>query len=74
MSEVILRLDNSNDLDKIMRAISPYFQTVSIVGFTDQAKQENSPKIWDGNMDWLGKPWKVDAPFKPLSRDEIYDR
>ncbi|GBR73488.1 hypothetical protein NO1_0862 [Candidatus Termititenax aidoneus] len=74
MSEVILRLDDTSDLAKIMQAISPYFQTVSIVGFTDRAKQENSPKIWDGNMDWLGKPWKVDGPFKPLSRDEIYDR
>jgi hypothetical protein len=79
MSEIILRLDDTSDLDKIMRAISPYFQSVSVVGFADYSKkpvaeQDSAPKIWDGNLDWLGKPWKVAAPFKPLSRDEIYDR
>jgi hypothetical protein len=74
MSEVILRLDDTSDLDKIMRAISPYFQTVSIVGFTDQAKQENSLKIWDGKADWLDNPWKTTFPFKPLTKDEAHAR
>jgi hypothetical protein len=79
MSEVVLRLDNNNDIDKIMQAISPYFQTVSITTvpmecFTHFVQNVGSPKIWDGDMAWLGKPWNVDASFKPLTRAEIYDR
>jgi hypothetical protein len=32
-----------------------------------------SPDIWDGGMDWLGEPYIVDS-FKPLKRNEIYDK
>ncbi|MDR2428684.1 MAG: hypothetical protein LBD62_02640 [Candidatus Margulisbacteria bacterium] len=74
MSEIILRLDDTSDLDKIMQAISPYFQTVSVVGFTDNSKQVDAPKIWDGKAEWLDNPWKTEAPFKPLTKDEAHAR
>ena len=77
MSEVVLRLDDGSNLEKIMKAISPYFQNVSITTMPLNINtKENAPKIWDGKADWLKHPWKwtKKTPFKPLTREEIYDR
>ena len=77
MSEVVLRLDSNDNLEKIMKAISPYFQNVSIstIPLTVETPADK-PKIWDGKADWLEHPWKwtEKTPFKPLTREEIYDR
>lgn len=77
MSEVVLHLDDESNVEKIMKAISPYFQNVSITTMPlNIAAKENAPKIWKGKADWLEHPWewKEKTPFVPLTRNEIYDR
>jgi hypothetical protein len=65
MREVVLQLNNDVDFEKIKMLLAPLCKEITMLSAL--------PKFWDGSMDWLGKPYIVDS-FKPLTRDEIYDR
>jgi hypothetical protein len=69
MSEVILQIDDAIPFEQIVTVLAPYIKDAEI----KQAAGESKRKIWDGKMDCLQNPWKVDA-FIPLKREELYDR
>jgi hypothetical protein len=70
MSEVVLQIDDAIGLEKVMSLLSPYISVARVKEPTGEVCEQ---KIWDGNMDWLGETWEIPY-FKPIPREELYDR
>jgi hypothetical protein len=68
MSEVVLQLDSAMPFEKMIAILAPYIKKAEV-----KKKKEAPYKIWDGKMDCLMHPWKVDR-ITPLQREELYDR
>jgi hypothetical protein len=65
MRNIILQLSNDIDVTKLISLLEPFGKAVAI---------ETSPdKEPDKPVDWLGRIYQVDD-FKPLKREDIYDR
>jgi hypothetical protein len=69
MNEVILRINDEISLDRVISLLAPYIRNAEI----RQTTGESKGKIWDGDMECLQNPWKVDS-FTPLKREDLYDR
>jgi hypothetical protein len=65
MREIILQVNDDVDFEQIRTLLAPFGKRI--------AMSSASPRICDDSTDWLGEPYVVDS-FKPLGRDEIYDR
>ncbi|MDR1908729.1 MAG: hypothetical protein LBQ35_02315 [Spirochaetaceae bacterium] len=64
MQNIILQVSDDVDINKIISLLEPFGKTPLSVGY-DKALSENKP--------WLGTIYKV-QDFKPLKREELYDR
>jgi hypothetical protein len=65
MKSIILQVSNKVDINKIISLLEPFGKTHTIESFPDKGTNEN--------MSWLGTIYKV-HDFKPLKREELYDR
>ena len=45
----------------------------SVMDFVLYQKERIRPRHKEKNVEWLKQPWKIDG-FKPLQRDDIYER
>jgi len=65
MREIVLKINEEINIDKIITLLAPYITKAEI-------KKPNG-KIWTGKAEWLNTPIKMEA-FVPLSREETHAR
>jgi hypothetical protein len=63
MQNIILQVSDDVDINKIISLLEPFGKTLSV----------GSDKELSKNTSWLGEIYKV-QDFKPLRREELYDR
>jgi hypothetical protein len=63
MQNIILQVSDDVDINKIISLLEPFGKTLS-VGYDKELSE---------NTSWLGTIYKV-QDFKPLKREELYDR
>jgi hypothetical protein len=63
MQNIILQVSDDVDINKIISLLEPFGKTLSV----------GSDKELSKNTSWLGAIYKV-QDFKPLRREELYDR
>jgi hypothetical protein len=65
MNEVILRINDEINLDRVVSLLAPYIEKVEV--------KELPGKVWTGKAEWLDNPVKMDF-FSPLTREEAHAR
>jgi hypothetical protein len=65
VNEVVLRINDEIDLDRVVSLLAPYIEKAEIKG--------PSGKVWTGKAEWLDNPVKM-ASFSPLTREEAHAR
>jgi hypothetical protein len=65
MQSIILQVSDEVDINKIISLLEPFGKTHTIGSLPEKSTSEKTS--------WLGKIYKV-RDFKPLRREELYDR
>jgi hypothetical protein len=65
MQSIILQVSDEVDINKIISLLEPFGKAHTIGSLPDKGTSENTS--------WLGTIYKV-RDFKPLRREELYDR
>jgi hypothetical protein len=65
MNEIVLRINDEINLDKVVSLLAPYIEKAEI--------KELPGKVWTGKAEWLLNPVKM-VSFSPLTREEAHAR